>query len=202
MTEDQFKEMYQESLRRMNEYAADKPANIRADISHSIRDIVNNHNYYKNKATKGEVVYLCKICGQMTDNCYSSATRERMTENQLCFGHDLWEQRAIEHVRNPNNALIIDGNMYSDGGNSPNAANKSLLGFGGHTFFIRKGGREWSTNNLWNGGTIAMEARDRMVNNAEFFTPCEEYDHNYHAASIMKEGKDGVTSGPSTRRTK
>lgn len=170
-----FDELWAESQAKMAEYIATRTTpETRSEAEYNLGTMNMNQNYYRHRHEKdpGSVV-ICKFCGKMDSDNYTKPTGPYILEHSVCLGHALWTQRAAYHQANPR-ALIVNGHMYSDGGESREQS--QYLGHGGRRFHIRcLSGDVFTTNNLWFGGCIPEEFRDRMPNNAEFLTK-EQYE--------------------------
>ena len=83
----------------------------------------------------------------------------------------MWSQREQEYLSgNKDNVIIVNGKLYTDAGNTSGRSTQ-FNGFGGSKFNIRilDGNKEWSTNNLWCGGTIPKKYKTTtMRDTAEF----------------------------------
>lgn len=102
----------------------------------------------------------CKICG--TEMEKSQYHGDPICSSK-CFHENFWNETLDDE------AIIIDGVCYHDGGNRP-GVDSFLLGFSGRVFTIRMDdGREFTTNNLWHNGEVP---KDREVSdNAVFIYP-------------------------------
>ena len=99
----------------------------------------------------------CEICGKQIEHSqYFNAD----LCSEECFSVKFWNECLDEE------AIIINGKCYHDGGKKPKNY-QGFLGFDGSTFQIKKkSGEIITTNNLWCEGTIPP---DRLVpDNAEF----------------------------------
>lgn len=162
ITIENFEDSFLESLRRLDAYIASrKTEGAILDAKHRKYTVERNKNFYAYCVEKGEKLYLCKSCGSMEAAHFVENTKKRMLEKQVCFVCDLWDERAANKNRKE---IIANGHLYSDGGRS--GGRKSFLGFGGAEVQIEKNGKTWTTNNLWSGGTIPEEFRDRLADNA------------------------------------
>lgn len=80
--------------------------------------------------------------------------------SKKCFSESFWED-ALD-----NEAIIIDGVCYHDGGMKPKGY-MGFLGFGGRLFKIKMNdGKVIETNDLWCQGTIPVELN--VEDNATF----------------------------------
>ena len=154
-------EEFNESIRLLNLYVETQVTpKQKLNAKHRIHSVEINKNFYLNHPT-----HICVKCGMLESANYSDPPRSRLVEQKVCFYCDHWEQIAANPRKN---RLIIEGELYSDGGHSPNTYPRYLLGFGGHLWTIEQGDRTWVTNNLWGGGTIPQEYRDRLPDNSVF----------------------------------
>lgn len=98
----------------------------------------------------------CAICGkEFKKSMYS----HKMLCSSECFVIDFWNKCLDE------NAIIIDGRCYHDGGRQPDGT--IFLGFGGREFTIEMNdGRIIKTNNLWHNGEVPKERN--VKDNAKF----------------------------------
>lgn len=109
---------------------------------------------------------ICSICGEEFDKSKWYAPFQDVCSTE-CFTEKLWRIREEEHKESP--YIIIDGVLYSDGGNVENPKSKSFLGHGGREFTIeRNDGTIIRTNNLWCGGGIPSDHREVLKDNAKF----------------------------------
>lgn len=165
MTDQEYEEMYQESLTRLDAYIATQVTEKQIfDAKHQKKHIEMNKSYFKHWANKGDHICLCVKCGALNTASYSSPIKERMILNKICFHCDFWEELSKE---NKPSRLVIDGHIYGDGGNKPNER-KDWLGFGGHVWKIERDGKVWTTNNLWSGSTVPAEWVHAFPDNAKF----------------------------------
>lgn len=166
MTNEEFEQMYAESLTRIDAWIATQKTEKQIFSAQGRkRHVEMNHTFFKHCVTKGERLHLCKHCGMLEAGNYIEPIKTRLRENGLCFFCDNWEQ-TVKQV-DPDR-LIIDGHIYGDGGNQPNHSRPHLLGFGGHKWKIERDGKVWETNNLWSGFTIPEEYRSALPDNARF----------------------------------
>lgn len=168
-----FDELWAEAQQKSAEYLASRTTpETRTDVKHNIHMMNVNENHYRwvHEQTPEKIV-VCKICGILCTSNYSAPTGPYMQEHQVCFSHAFWEERAVRHQVEP--SLVINGHVYGDGGESSDRS--QFLGHGGHRFYLKQGDRVWTTNNLWSGGCIPEEFRERMPDNAEFLTK-EQYE--------------------------
>lgn len=176
MTIDTFDDLFNASVAKMEEYINTRTTGeTRAEAKHDLHMMQTNKNYLKHQFDKNpEILVTCKICGQLAAANYTEPSKSDMLNNQLCFGHALWNRRAAEHHVSSGNVMVINGHMYSDGGESRDQS--QYLGHSGRRFCIlRRSGEGYTTNNLWFGGCIPEEFRDRMPDDAEFITK-EQYE--------------------------
>lgn len=108
----------------------------------------------------------CRICGNKFEG-RSWGSYPDICSSSDCFDKALWLDRQEQHQKKL--FIIINGTMYSDGGNVENPNRYQMLGYGGSRFNIKMNdGTEISTNNLWCGGEIPEENREVMSDNAIF----------------------------------
>lgn len=168
---DDFDKLFAEAVEQMQKYIDRQTTErTKSDAEHRLKMMRINRGYYSGQWARGKA-FMCHGCGQIDTPNYTAPTGEEMQVQQICFRCNHWEQ--IANKQDPRN-LIIDGCIYGDGGNYPNTRSQ-YLGFGGHRWYIKRDGRVWTTNNLWSGGTIPEEFRERLPNNAEFLTK-EEFE--------------------------
>lgn len=109
---------------------------------------------------------ICVICGKYFEKLHYGKPFEDVCSSD-CFSEKLWKMREEEYL-NGEPYIIINGNLYSDGGYRKNE-NPSFLGFGGRRFDIKmSNGTEFFTNNLWHGGEIPENHRKILSDNAVF----------------------------------
>jgi hypothetical protein len=174
MTEEQFLALFKESQRRLNMYIMSQVTQDEiAQASHHKKALVMNEGFYRSVlVTSNEPYHLCKHCGYIELARYNDEIMARLRKDETCFVCDLWEQRArhYAHIGPCSQAVIVNGAIFGDAGNSPGGM---FLGHGGNVFTIKQtlvdgSVKVWQTNNLWHGGTIPQEFRERMADNAEF----------------------------------
>lgn len=117
-------------------------------------------------------MFKCSCCGADTSADYTEPTAQRLKDQQMCFDCDYWQCFADdfveEHRHRIGTAIIVNGKVYTDGGNKD--VRTGMTGHGGRVFKIRMldGSKEWSTNNLWAGGELPDRWRANIPDNAEF----------------------------------
>jgi len=165
-SEENFEEIFSKVLADLGLYREKQktPEQV-ARVFHRVRDMLGNKLFYLHRIRNGEHVHICRHCGALEAATFNEVIKTRLIENQSCFHCDHWEQTAKE--QNPRR-LIIGGELYGDAGDQPKAKRKDFLGHAGQQFTIEKDGKIWTTNNLWSGGTIPEEFRDRLPDNAKF----------------------------------
>lgn len=99
----------------------------------------------------------CKICGKPIKVIkYSVPICSR-----ACFYIDFWNETLDDE------AIIINGECYHDGGYISNRNRYEFLGHAGRIFYIQKNtGERIKTNNLWYNGVIPPERH--IKDNAKF----------------------------------
>ncbi len=108
---------------------------------------------------------ICSICGKEFDKPRYSHPFDVCSSD--CFHEKLWGIREEEYLKGKN-FIIIDGNLYTDGGYKNNAKS-SWLGHSGREFNIKMDdGTKIFTNNLWHGGQIPENHRKILYDNAVF----------------------------------
>lgn len=99
----------------------------------------------------------CIICGKEIER--SMYSHKPLCSSE-CFDEDFWNTVLNDE------AIIIDGVCYHDGGCNE-TVHSSLLGFGGKEFIIKRNdGTIIRTNNLWHNGTVP--ANRNVEDNAVF----------------------------------
>lgn len=162
---DNFEETFAQSLASLDRYIElQVTESQKFDATHHRRHVEINKDHFRWCLTQGKQLHLCVKCGALEASGYVTEISERLKAEQTCFHCDHWGRIANE--LNPKR-LIIDGHMYSDGGHTPGSKTQ-FLGFGGHLWTIERDGKQWTTNNLWSGGVIPQEFRDRLSDNARF----------------------------------
>lgn len=164
MLEKEALQIYEKALISLDAYIATQVTEKQiSGAKHQKHHLEINKNYFIYNLIKGEAYVVCKHCGTIEFGRYFEPIGSRLLETSVCFHCDHWEQIAAKPKKN---LLVIDGSTYTDGGHS--IGRKDFLGFGGHLWTIKQGNKTWQTNNLWHGGTIPNEFRDRLSDNAEF----------------------------------
>lgn len=131
---------------------------------------------YKSKAKllEGEGILEsgCVHCGEMVKtNNWSDEFKKALIDNNICTSCHFWNEK-YENVNNPNQ-IVVKGVCYYMGPNKNyTGRDKSLLGFGGHEWKIKKLNSDEiiQCNNLWHNGEIPELWRSKIPNNAEFIT--------------------------------
>lgn len=166
MTDHEFEALFVESLLKLDAYIATQKTEHQIFSAKGRRSHVErNRAVWKYRSDKGEPLVLCSHCGAIESNSYCEPYKTQIVERGLCYHCNSWTN---ELAKDDPKRLIIDGHIYGDGGNQPNAARKDWLGFGGQVWTIERDGKVWQTNNLWSGSTIPQEYRERMPDNARF----------------------------------
>ena len=166
ISEEDFEAMYADSLNRLDAYISKQVTEKQiTSAQHHKNSLVINHSFYKHCAKKGEHIYLCKKCGKLETAKYNEPHKTQMLEDDTCFSCNYWKQLAakVDPAR-----LIINGHVYGDGGNQPNAKRTDFLGFAGHVWKIDRDGKVWETNNLWSGSDVPQEFAHLFPDNAKF----------------------------------
>ncbi|MBB5509599.1 hypothetical protein [Paraburkholderia atlantica] len=166
MSEQEFEMLFTESLLKLDMYIATQITKRQIFQAKGRRHHVErNKAFWKHQNEKGEPLVLCKQCGAIESSSYCEPYKTQIIERGLCYHCNSWTN---EIAKDDPKRLVIDGHIYGDGGNQPNASRKDFLGFGGHVWTIERDGKVWQTNNLWSGSTVPAEYRDRMPDNARF----------------------------------
>ena len=101
----------------------------------------------------------CVICGKEIEK---SKYMNKVLCSSECFHIDFWNDCIKD------DAIIIDGECYHDGGRKPDGYS-GFLGFAGRLFHIKMhNGKTITTNNLWHNGTVPKERN--IKDNACFVT--------------------------------
>lgn len=109
---------------------------------------------------------ICSICGKEFDKSHYNIPFGDVCDSE-CFNEKLWRMTEEDYL-NGHQYIIINGNLYSDGGYKKNERS-SFLGYGGREFNIKMNdGTEIFTNNLWHGGNIPENHREILCDNAVF----------------------------------
>ena len=110
-------------------------------------DLKYNIWYYENKP-----YHICSKCKRLARCSYDDTTNERMTTKQLCFGCNLWEERAETEFQK-DNVFVAGRTMYTIG--SYGISKGEFLGHGGRVFKITyPDGTEHISNKVWCGGDL------------------------------------------------
>lgn len=120
----------------------------------------------------------CSCCNQTYKPFYyNDGTAQQLLARKLCFDCNYWwkflyDEVKEEHYHHHSTAVVIKGEVFTDGGTVPKGY-KGMTGHGGREFTIcmLDGSKEWTTNNLWAGGAVPDLWRDKIVDNAEFVRP-------------------------------
>lgn len=90
----------------------------------------------------------CVICGKEIEK---SKYSNKVLCSSECFNIDFWNDCIDDE------AIIIDGECYHDGGKKPDGY-RGFLGFAGRLFHIKMhNGKTITTNNLWYNGVVPKE---------------------------------------------
>jgi hypothetical protein len=168
VTKDNFRNLLPKSIIEMVKYRDTQVTNDqKLDVLHQMDHVLKNVDHLLWCVNEGQDVKLCKNCGAMHANNYIKAVKERMDRLGFCFHCAYWVDQVEKFPTS--SWLIINGHIYSDGGNKPGAnSNDTPLGFAGHKWKIERDGKVWETNNLWSGSTIPQEHRAALPDNAKF----------------------------------
>lgn len=99
----------------------------------------------------------CIICGKEIEQ---SIVMNKVLCSEKCFKENFWSDALDD------DAIIINGTCYHDGGKFPKDY-KGFLGYGGRKFSIQMNdGTIIETNNLWCSGTVPTERN--VKDNAKF----------------------------------
>lgn len=164
MTEQEAVVIFQQALKDLDSYIATQMTKDQIlDAKHRKNHLVINEGYFIGNLILDKPYHLCKHCGAIEFASFCEPTKTQLQVNRVCFHCNHWEQIAkVKDLK----LLVIDGRTYRNGGAS--AGRKDFLGFGGHLWTIKQGDHIWTTNNLWSGGTVPYEFRDRLPDNAVF----------------------------------
>ncbi|HDR8953386.1 hypothetical protein [Burkholderia vietnamiensis] len=166
MTDVEFEAMFEESLKRLDAYIATQVTDRQIFQAKGYRlHVERNKSHWKWLVDKGEKIILCNNCGSIGSTEYCEPYKTEIAKFGLCYHCNHWRREASTPDKT---RLIIDGHIYGDGGNQPNATRKDWLGFGGDVWTIERDGRVWQTNNLWSGSTVPQEHRASLPDNARF----------------------------------
>lgn len=166
LTTENFEEEYAKSLARLK-------ANVDLEVTErqkhgaesKYRHVEMNRTYFLHQIKNGtSEAYVCSVCGALATAAYVEPTKSQLLANETCFHCNYWKQLALK--ADPAR-LIIEGHIYSDGGNKP-GARSDHLGFGGHKWIIERDGKVWETNNLWSGSTVPQAYIESFPDNAQF----------------------------------
>ena len=109
---------------------------------------------------------ICSICGKEFEKLNYCEPFHDVCSSE-CFHESLWRMREEEYLKGKK-YIIVDSNLYTDGGYKKNTKS-SWLGHGGREFNIKMNdGTEIFTNNLWHGGQIPENHREILCDNAVF----------------------------------
>ena len=109
----------------------------------------------------------CKHCGAEIEFRYVDYCNARLRERQECFRCN----HFVEIVESdPDNTLIIGGEMYSVG---EEASTSMMRGFAGAEFFFKflDSDTLYYSTNMWHRGTIPDALRPQMPDNAVWLNP-------------------------------
>lgn len=165
-----FEDLYNTSIKKLDDYIESQSTETQRRVAVNRKKYVEtNKNYFGHECSNGRELYICKGCGSLVVPVIGSKdlSYKRQLEQKTCFYCDHWSQIS---KRTDSKRLIIEGDLYGDGGNTTVTpyTRTSHLGFSGRVFKIRQGNKIWETNNLWHGGTVPFEFRNVLPDNAKF----------------------------------
>lgn len=110
----------------------------------------------------------CQAEGFSTNYC-DCPEKKRMDRDGLCFECAFWSLRAESE-----NPTVINGCFYTPG----NRTSGSMRGMAGRRFDIEyiKDGRRITTFDLWSGGQIPEDWRDKIPDTARFLGGASDHD--------------------------
>lgn len=165
VTVENFDERFAESLRRLRANVdLEVTEGQKFDAEGQYKHVAMNMGFFRHWLGKKDFA-ICNTCGAMTSFDYVEPVKSQMLEHGECHHCNYWRQLAL---KTDPARLVIDGHIYGDGGNQPNAVRKDWLGFGGHVWKIERDGKVWETNNLWSGSTVPQRWIEHFPNNACF----------------------------------
>ena len=119
--------------------------------------------------------HTCSKCGANERCFYNENMIQQLESRQLCFSCNFYwrylhDPVKVEGWHHHSTGFVVNGKIYTDGGNVENPGQYRFIGHAGHKFRVRMldGSREWVTNNLWAGGDITPEWRAEIPDTAEF----------------------------------
>lgn len=144
---------------------------------------------------KGYVKITCTQCGEEDWNSFVEPHRTHMVERQLCFGCNLWFDRAVAMRRRAVDGLschtIIDHMLYTPGTNN----HGHFRGMGGRRFDIeyippsKFAGEIITCRDLWSGGKLPEYMWEEFPDTAKF-----------HDAGFVQIGEGGAWSNTPDNR--
>lgn len=114
--------------------------------------------------------FVCSNCDAETSNHYSDPYYTRLLERRLCFNCNYYVDLAEELEKTHTHKTIIEGCLYTPG----NRTEGSFRGMAGRRFDIEYiepsiyAGQRITTFDLWAGGTLPKEMRERFPDTAKF----------------------------------
>lgn len=109
---------------------------------------------------------ICSICGKEFEKSHYYKPFDDVCGSEY-FIEKLWRMREEDYL-NGKPYIIVNGNLYNDGGYKKNEKS-CYLGHSGRVFNIKMNdGTEIFTNNLWHCGKIPENHREILSNNAVF----------------------------------
>jgi hypothetical protein len=143
--------------------------------------------YEEKLRAQGYVEVTCSRCGEKDWNSFTEPHRTHMVERQLCFGCDLWFDRAQEMRSRAENGLscrtIIEHHLYTPG----ERTSGSFRGLGGRRFDIeyippsKFAGEIITCRDLWSAGKMPEYMWEEFPDTAKF-----------HDAGFVKIGEVGA----------
>ena len=104
----------------------------------------------------------CQICGKEMEKFLYSDIEGNVWCSDQCYEKAFWN-RCLDQ-----DAIIINGRCYHDGGNGLSV--NGFKGFDGSLYIIKnlKTGHVWETDNLWYNGEIPDNLRSEFPDTHEF----------------------------------
>ena len=120
--------------------------------------------------------YTCSRCGKDTTNSYHEPTGSRMLAARHCFHCDDWAEQQLRMERDHDRMTIIGGRIYGPGSRTSG----SFRGMAGRRFDIefiepsRFAGKRITTFDLWAGGDMPDDLREKFPDTAKFLGGAHE----------------------------